>query len=454
MSSTRPVTLVAPVDLEQDACAPQERSTKWRPTAALVEHFRPARVDLLYPPGAHALAAQVAEDVRALVPAALITLDALPPEEADFATTIAAFGRWAARRGYDAEAEDVLVNGEPLSDAQRLCLFFLIESGELPGRLVAAPRPETGEPAQIIDLRARLRALGETHPRVDTPAREDEHVALDEAAPELDIPVYNVDFALLLDRIESVATRCRTPILLVGPDGTGKVALARRVYAAKKACGLVTGAFVEFDCSTWFDDEVIGELFGQVPGDPGAEDRCVLRQAEGGVLCLREVGALPRDAQAILQAVIERGVVPRLFADGGMACDVQLVCCNREDPRDAVEAGTLRESLLACIDRWWFHVPALKDRPEDIAANIDYELARNERALGVPLTFVPAARARYLEFALEAPWPGNFYELEGSIERMAVHSRDGLLTERVVDEEIAELLSRWVGRVPVNAPWG
>src|SRR6185295_20005001 len=111
----------------------------------------------------------------------------------------------------------------------------------------------------------------------------------------------NAAFNQLIDRVEHVALATRDPLLLMGPTGAGKSALARRIYELKKARHLIKGAFVDVNCATLRGDAAMSALFGHVKGAfTGAlKDRPgLLRAADGGLLFLDEVGELGLDEQA------------------------------------------------------------------------------------------------------------------------------------------------------------
>jgi transcriptional regulatory protein RtcR len=115
-----------------------------------------------------------------------------------------------------------------------------------------------------------------------------------------------------------------------------------------------------------------------------------------------------------------------------------------------VSEGRFREDLLARINLWTFALPGLKDRPEDIEPNLDYELRRTGAALGVNVTMNREARRAYLDFAAApgSAWRGNFRDLNASVTRMATLAEGGRVTKAVVTEEIARLTTAWGASSP------
>jgi transcriptional regulatory protein RtcR len=102
--------------------------------------------------------------------------------------------------------------------------------------------------------------------------------------------------------------------------------------------------------------------------------------------------------------------------------------------------------LLARINHWTFRLPALRDRPEDIEPNIDYELERHTQHSSATVRFNAEARRAFIRFATstEALWTGNFRELSAAISRMATLADGGRITEQLVMDEIARLKEHWV----------
>src|SRR5262249_33664060 len=144
------------------------------------------------------------------------------------------------------------------------------------------------------------------------------------------------------------------------------------------------------------------------------------RKADGGMMFLDEVGELGKDEQAmLLRAVEEKRFLP-LGADREVGSDFQLVAGTNRDLRAQVAAGTFREDLLARIDLWTFPLPSLRERPEDVAPNLDYETDRFLRQSGVRVAFNKEARERFLRFATapDALWTRNFRDLAGAVTRM------------------------------------
>ena len=86
---------------------------------------------------------------------------------------------------------------------------------------------------------------------------------------------------------------------------------------------------------------------------------------------------------------------------------------------------------------WTFPLPALHQRPEDIAPNLDFELSEASRVLGIAVTMNKEARETFLRFARGWEWPGNFRDFNAAVTRMATLAHGGRITEAEVEEELA-----------------
>jgi transcriptional regulatory protein RtcR len=124
-----------------------------------------------------------------------------------------------------------------------------------------------------------------------------------------------------------------------------------------------------------------------------------------------------------------------------------LIAGTNRDLRQQVQLGRFREDLLARIDLWTFTLPGLRDRPEDLEPNLDFELAQFSARTGQRVTINSAARQRWLDFATspDALWIGNFRDLHASVVRMATLATSGRITVDDVSEEIDRLQSNWRG---------
>ena len=279
----------------------------------------------------------------------------------------------------------------------------LVIDGEVTGHLIALPP------------RARVRAAPSIRPGADeSDARRSQFDGIIGTSDPL---------MLSIDRARSIAP-LEVPVLIHGETGTGKELFARAIHG-QSARG--KGPFVAFNCGAAARETLASELFGYVRGaftgaDAGGRaGRFEL--AEGGTLCLDEIGELALDLQPYLLRALEEGVVTRMGESTPRKVDVRIVAMTNRNLRDEVAAGRFRLDLYHRLSIVEIAVPPLHDRAGDLDQLIDYFNPRvADRHHRAPVRFTPEAMA-----ALRAHrWPGNVRELRNVVERSILFAKDGL----------------------------
>ncbi|MDF1577313.1 MAG: sigma-54 dependent transcriptional regulator [Desulfobulbales bacterium] len=220
----------------------------------------------------------------------------------------------------------------------------------------------------------------------------------------------NSAMAELLDTAVRVAESEAT-VLISGESGTGKELLARLIH---RRSGRRDGPMVAVNCAAIPDTLIESELFGHVKGaftGAVASRKGRFQAARKGTIFLDEIGELKLDMQAkLLRAIQEREVEP-VGSDKVEKVDIRVIAATNRNLKELVEAGEFREDLYYRLSVIPLHLPALRDRPEDIEA-----LARHFlKKLGAPdsVRFSAASLARLREY----DWPGNIRELQNTVER-------------------------------------
>ena len=216
----------------------------------------------------------------------------------------------------------------------------------------------------------------------------------------------------LFAMVQRVAPHYRS-VLIHGPTGTGKDLVAAALHRRSR----VPGRFVVLNCSAVMETLFESELFGHVKGAfTGAErDKTGLFElANGGTLFLDEIGDMPIGTQAkLLRALQNQEILPV----GGTAVrkvNVRIIAATHRDLPAAIADGMFREDLYYRLSMVELEVPALKDRPEDIALLAGYFIKKFSADFSKTIRGLTQRALIVLE---RHPWPGNVRELEHVIGR-------------------------------------
>lgn len=441
IQSDKQIVVIGLLGSKLDASRESTRWDRWRPTVSIFQQPGPpiARLELLHASATRALARTVVADIHTLSPTTVVrphVLDLGDPW--DFEEVYAALHDFADAYPFDPDRETYWIHLTTGTHVMQICWFLLAESRAIPARLLQTqPGVDRGYSLVDLDLArydriASRRAL-----------RRAEAVGMLKSG----IATRNKRFNQLIDRIEQVALTSTGPMLFTGPTGAGKSQLVRRIHALKRERHQLAGPFIEVNCATLRGDLAMSTLFGHERGAYTGAERArtgLLRAADGGLLFLDEIGELGADEQAMLLRAIEDKRFLPVGADAEVSSDFQLVAGTNRRLHDT---ASFRADLLARIDLWTFDLPGLRDRPEDIAPNLDHELAAFAERTGRTVRLRADARERFLAWATgpDAAWKANFRDLNAAVVRMATLAVDGLITVAGVDEEIARLAAAWSG---------
>jgi DNA-binding NtrC family response regulator len=205
-------------------------------------------------------------------------------------------------------------------------------------------------------------------------------------------------------------------VLITGESGTGKEILARYIHRLSER---EAGPFVTVNCGALPENLLESELFGHVKGSFTGAHRDkdgLLAAARGGTFFLDEVGEMSPALQVkLLRALQEREIVP-VGATQPVAIDVRIIAATNRDLDQEIRRGTFRSDLYYRLNVISMHLPALRDRNEDVILLAEFFLQRVGQQTGAELSMSPeciAALQRY-------DWPGNVRELENALERAAI----------------------------------
>lgn len=206
-------------------------------------------------------------------------------------------------------------------------------------------------------------------------------------------------------------------VLITGESGTGKELAAAAIHELSERQG---GPFVRVNSAAIPRELVESEMFGHEAGAfTGATERRRGRfeLADGGTLFLDEIGDLGSSAQAKLLRAIESGVIERVGGDEPIEVDVRLIAATNRDLEAEVAAGRFRADLLYRLYVIPVHMPALRERPEDIPELIRHIQERLRTRQGLtPITLEADAVTELQRYS----WPGNVRELSNVVERLTI----------------------------------
>lgn len=425
-----------------------DRWSKWRPNISLCsqEDLLIDKLHLLHDNHSQRLAKVIVEDIATVSPETDVNPHIINFHNPwDFEEVYAKLFDWCKQQTFDSDTCDYLFHITTGTHVVQICSYLLTESRHFPGRLIQTS-PDNQNPVksvgkvQIIDL--DLSKYDQLATRFDIEHREGSDFL------KAGIATRNIEFNNLIGQIEKVATRSADPILLTGPTGAGKSQLAIRIYHLKKMRSAVKGDFVSVNCATLKGENAMAALFGHTrgafTGAQTARDGFLL-SANNGVLFLDEIGELGLEEQAMLLHAIENKSFHPVGSDRPVNSNFQLIAGTNRNLIEQIAIGKFREDLLARINLWTYKLPALRERPEDIKANLEFELDQYTKRTGQRVQFNKEAANKFLSFA-ESPqalWTGNFRDLTAAVTRLCTLADSSRISLDDVHQEMSRLTLSW-----------
>jgi DNA-binding NtrC family response regulator len=216
--------------------------------------------------------------------------------------------------------------------------------------------------------------------------------------------------------VEQVAPSSAS-VLITGETGSGKEILARTIHQLSPRA---ERPFVAINCSAIPETLMESEIFGHEKGAfTGAAERRIgcFELADGGTLLLDEIGEMPAPTQAKLLRVLEDRKVRRLGSKTETPVDVRVLAATNKDPEQAVARGQLRQDLYFRLNVFHIHLPALRDRKEDLPALVEHILIDLNAKHGRQ---VRGVNAEVAELFQGYSWPGNVREVRNVLERATI----------------------------------
>jgi len=249
----------------------------------------------------------------------------------------------------------------------------------------------------------------------------------------------------LFTKIEQIAHR-DTTVLITGESGTGKELVAREIHSRSSRRDK---PFVAINCAAIPETLIESELFGH---EKGAFTHAVERRlgqvelADGGTLFLDEIGELSLAVQVKLLRFLQEQEFYRVGRSKPINVDLRVITATNRDLEECVRLKTFRQDLLYRINVINLHIPALRDRKEDIERLVTHCISKlSTRYTGRALTFTPQA----LQCLSSYPWPGNVRELENVLEGLLALTPSDQVNETDLPAKVRE--RRTLQELPLDA---
>ena len=223
-------------------------------------------------------------------------------------------------------------------------------------------------------------------------------------------------------------------VLITGETGTGKELVARALHTKSRRRNRL---FAAVNCAALSENLLESELFGHVKGAfTGAHENKhgLFKVADGGTLFLDEIGELSGRLQAKLLRVLQEGEVQPVGSTRPIQIDVRIVCATHKDLRKLAREGGFREDLFYRINVFPIHLPALRERGDDVLALAQFFLDRYAKQFRKDIPgLTESARGRLRSH----PFPGNIRELENEMQRSVLLTPNGSpIDAQVMSDEL------------------
>lgn len=205
-------------------------------------------------------------------------------------------------------------------------------------------------------------------------------------------------------------------VLVTGESGTGKELIAQSIhYRSRRA----ERPFIAVNCAAIPEGLLESELFGHMKGAfTGAVTTRAgkFEMADRGTIFLDEIGDMsPKLQVKVLRALQERVIQP-VGSSKNREVDIRVIAATNQNLEDAVAKGSFRQDLYYRLNVIPIHLPALRDRRDDIPLLIRHFLKKHQAEAGAKTGFAPDAMERFRAY----DWPGNVRELENLVQRLVV----------------------------------
>jgi len=247
-------------------------------------------------------------------------------------------------------------------------------------------------------------------------------------------------------------------VLITGESGTGKELVARGIHyntfsvagpagppdisSSSRTVGPTLNEsdapFVAVNCGALPKDLIESELFGYKKGAfTGAvsDSEGLFRAANGGTIFLDEVMEMSPDLQVKLMRVLQERRIRHLGDTREFPVDVRVIAATNKPVEESLESGAIRKDLYYRLSVITIHLPALRDRADDIPLLVEHFLKKHQRSYG---STVAGVDPQAMDTLMKYLWPGNVRELENLIEMLLAYGKSPIIRMTDLPERIVE----------------
>ena len=226
-------------------------------------------------------------------------------------------------------------------------------------------------------------------------------------------------------------------VLITGESGTGKEIVAKAIHKSSKR---YNHSLVVVNCGAIPEGIIESELFGHKKGSftgAGSDRKGYFEEANKGTIFLDEIGETPLETQVKLLRVLESGEFMRVGEAKTRRTDVRVIAATNKNLSELVKNNQFRQDLYFRLKTVNIHIPALRERVEDIGPFIERFALEFTRSNDIAYRgFMPDA----VRIMKQYEWPGNVRELKHFVEKVLVLERGERITAQMVEKELMDLM--------------
>ena len=224
-------------------------------------------------------------------------------------------------------------------------------------------------------------------------------------------------------------------VLITGDTGTGKEELALAIHRLSRRSG---GPFKALNCGEFLNEDLLqAELFGYEKDIHSRAQRAkagVIESASGGTLFLDEIQAMTSATQQVLLRTLQFKTVRPLGSNQDRAVDVRIISATNANPDEIVAAGAFRNDVFTRLAAARLHLPALRERKEDILALALRFIEQANQEIKPSVSVLTSLREDVRARLMVYDWPGNIRELRNAVFRAVTLARSNVLTPSLFND--------------------